>query len=256
MPFWVRVVIGVVLFAGGGVWLVRARRKDDATDQEHTKQIRAVLDSVNTSLMQGSPSNLGETDAAIIATHFPALAKQVSEWDTVASGVATAKEKLRSSVESGLRKLGANEPPYQFDSIRDGLCDITEARTADPAASTQTFPPMTGNEVNEKPIFTFYWSDTAPFVVLAFNEAAGATGDVLRLEGSDYPGKAAHGYDELYGRPIYKFLSEMQTWGSTSNLFYKCAAFKDFARTSLERAVKKERDKTYYRRAQGCPGCK
>jgi hypothetical protein len=256
MPLWVRVVIGVVLFAAGGVWMVQARRKDHATSQEHTRQIHAVLDSVDTALGQGAPSNLGETDAAIIATHFPELARQVSEWDAAASAVATAKERLRTGVASELGKLRADEPPYQFDSIRDGLCAITEARTPDPAAPAQPFPPMTRNEVNEESIFTFYWNDAARLVVLEFNETAGAKGDVLRLQGSDYPGEAAHRYDEDYGRPIYNLLSDMQAWDATRSLLWKCKDLRDFARASLERDVKKERDKTYYRRARGCSGCK
>ncbi len=252
MPLWERVVIGVVLFAVGGVWVVRANRK---VSPEHAEQIHAVLDRVGTALKDGSPSNLGNPDADIITRHFPKLAKQVKAWDAAVNDVATAKESLRTSVESGLRELHADKQPYQFDSIRDGLCAITEARTADPAASTQPFPPMTGNE-NKKPIFTFHWSDAARFVFLVFNEATGATGDVLRLEGSNYPGVAAQGYDERYGRPIYDFLSKMQTWGSTRNLFYKRKVLSDFARDALERAVKKQRDKTYYRRARRCPGCK
>lgn len=257
MPIWVRVVIGLVLFAGGVAWVVLAGRKDppaDATDQKHTKQIRAVLDSVDTELKKGNPSNLGETDAEIIASHFPALAKQVNEWDDAANAVATAKERLRTSVGSQLRELHLDESPYQFDSIRDGLYAITEARTADPAASTQPFPPMTGYE-NEKPVFTFGCSDSARFVFLVFNKAAGATGDVLRLEGSSYPGADARGYEELYGRPIYDLLNKMQAWNSTKLLIMKRQRLRDFAGDSLGRAVSKERGKTYYLRAQGCPGC-
>lgn len=113
---------------------------------------------------------------------------------------------------------------------------------------------MTGYE-NEKPVFTFGCSDSARFVFLVFNKAAGATGDVLRLEGSSYPGADARGYEELYGRPIYDLLNKMQAWNSTKLLIMKRQRLRDFAGDSLGRAVSKERGKTYYLRAQGCPGC-
>ena len=255
MPLWVRVVVGLVLFAAGVVWMVRANNKDHATNQQHTKQIHDVLDRVDTALKNDSPSNLGNSDATIIDKHFPGIAEQVKGWDDLAKDVADSKQALcdRDRVESELRALGADKPPYNFKIICDGLCAITEARTADRAASAQQFPPMVGPE-SEKPIFTFACSDTARFVFLAFNEATGAKGDLLRLQGSSYPDDAAQ-FGEVYGKPIYDFLCKMQTWSSTKIHDLKRDKLEKFPKASLERAVKKKRRKTYYRRVQGCPDC-
>jgi hypothetical protein len=257
MPIWVRVVIALVLGATGAAWVVCVSRRDpptDATDQRHAEQIRAVLNSVDTALKDGSPSNLAESEAAIITSHFPELARQATAWDTAANRVAVSKQALRASAESELRKLQADKPPYNFDSICDGLCTITEAHAANPEATAQPFPPMIGNE-SDTPTFLFFCSATLRVVFLEFNGATGVTGDLVRLEGDNYPGDAAHEIDEKYGRSIYNFLLEMQTWNPTKNLILKRRELEGFDRVSLERAVENERGKSYYRRAQGCPGC-
>lgn len=155
MPIWVRVVIGLVLFAAGVVWVVRAVRK---RRQQHTKQIRAVLASVGTAVKDGRPSNLEGRDVEIITSHFPGIAEQVKAWDVAAKGVDDSKGALRATVEQELRKLHADEWPYEFESLRDGLCSITENRIAEGAASTQPLPPMTGFE-SQKPVFEFFYSD-------------------------------------------------------------------------------------------------
>lgn len=257
MAIWIRVVIGCVLCAVGVAWVACASRKEtpaDATDPGHTEQIRAVLDSVAAALKDGKPCTLTESAAAIITSHFSKLAKQATVWDCAANKVADSKRKLRASVERELRDRHAYEPPYEFEGICDRLCAITEARTADPAASTQPFPPMIGYE-SEKPIFTFFYDDRAQVVFLVFNAVTGVTGDLVRLEGESYPDGAAHEIAERYGTPIYELLREMQTWNPTKMLILRRHELKAFASADLERAIKKERDKTYYRRAQGCPGC-
>jgi hypothetical protein len=251
MPIWVRVLIGLVLFAAGVIWVVRANRK---VSQQHAEQIRALLGGVGTALKDGRPSNLGKPDADIITRHFPKLAKQVKAWDDAVKGVADSEQALRNSVELRLRALQAEKPAYKFDSVRDGLCAITEARTADGADSAQVFPPMFGND-SEKPIFTFHYDDTVRFVFLAFNDATGVTGDLVRLEGDSYPDGAAREIGDQYGRPIYDLLREMQSWSSPKLLNLNRQKLEEVG-ASLERAVKKERDKAYYRRVQGCPGCK
>jgi hypothetical protein len=257
MAIWVRVVIGLVLCAVSVAWVACASRNElptDATDPGHAEQIRAVLDSVATALKDGSPSNLTESDAAIIKSHFPKLAKHATVWDGAANEVADSKRKLRASVEGELRDLHAYEPPYEFEGMCDRLCAITEARTADRAASTQPFPPMIGH-ASEKPTFTFFYDDKAQVVFLAFNAVTGVTGDLVRLEGDSYPDGAAHEIDERYGKPIYDLLRDMQTWNPTKMLTLRRHELEAFASADLERTIKKERDKTYYRRAQGCPGC-
>lgn len=88
---------------------------------------------------------------------------------------------------------------------------------------------------------------------IKFNKATGVTGELVRLEGSRYPEGSAHEIGDRYGMPIYNFLREMQTWNRTKILIEKRRKLKEFAR--LERAVKKKRNKSYYRRAKGCPGC-
>lgn len=249
MPIWVRVVIGVVLGAVGVAWMVRAGRK---VSPQQTERIHAVLDKVGTALKEGSPSNLDERDAAIFSSHFPKLAKQVKAWDKAVKAVAVSEQALRTSVESELRDLNADKAPYEFETIRDGLCAITEARTAHLAVSAEPFPPMLGNQ-GDKPIFDFYYNDTDRIVVLAFGEASGATGDVVRF--TSYPDDAAE-VGEQYGRPIYNFLIVMQTWNPTKVLNAKRQKLEKFAKADLAGAVKKERDRTYYRRAEGCPDCK
>jgi hypothetical protein len=251
MPIWARVVIGLVFFAAGAALVVRANRK---VPQEHADQIHAVLGRVSTALENDSASNLEKPDLDIITRHFPKIAKQVKAWDNAVSRVAESKQALRTSVEEELHDLRADKSPYNFGIIRDGLCAITEARIADRAAS-DPFPPMTGPE-SDRPIFIFHPSDEARFVFLAFNKATGATGELARLEGSEYPGHSAHSFDEEYGKPIYEFLREMQTWNPTKNFIMKRQELEKLSRDTLERAVKKQRDKSYYRRARGCPDCK
>jgi hypothetical protein len=254
MPLWVRVVVAVVLFAAGVGWVVWATRKDNATGPQHTEKIHGVLDSLGTALRDERPSNLENSDAAIITSHFPGIEKQAKAWDEAVKGVTDYKQRLRDSVGSKLRDLHADEPPYNFDVIRDGLCAITEARIADEADSSQSFPPMTGFP-DENPIFTSVDIDTIPIVSLAFNQAAGATGYLVRLERGADPAGAAQ-FDERYAKPIYDLLREMQTWGSTIVLNQNRHKLQKFPRAALESAVKKKRDKAYYQRVQGCPGCK
>lgn len=107
----------------------------------------------------------------------------------------------------------------------------------------------------QKPIFTFHYDDAARFVLLAFNEATGVTGYLVHIQGDNYPGSAARKLEEQYGRPIYKFLIVMQTWNPTKVLNLKRHAL-DQLKADLERAVRKEQGRTYYRRVKGCPGCK
>jgi hypothetical protein len=253
MSLWVRVVVGLVLFTAGVVWVVRATRKSHATRPEHTEKIHAVLDSVETALKNGSPSNLGNSDTVIINKHFPKIAKQIEGWDDKAKDVTDYKQRLRDSIGVELRALGADKPPYNFGIIRDGLYTITEARTADGADSSQPFPPMTGDP-SEKPIFTVLNTDSIPVVLLAFDEATGVTGDLVRFERSSDPDGAAQ-FNERYAKPIYNLLCNMQTWGSATMLNWNRQELEKFPRASLERAVGKKRRKASYQRVQDCPGC-
>ena len=254
MPLWVRVVVGFVLFAAGIGWVVWANRKDNSTEPHHTEKIHIVLGSIETALRDERPSNLENSDAAIITSHFPEIAKQAEAWDDAVKGVTDYEQRVRKSAELHLRGLHADEPPYNFEVIRDGLCKITEARTADGADSSQPFPPMTGFP-DENPIFTSVNIDTIPIVSLAFNEASGATGYLVRLERSSEPAGAAQ-FDERYAEPIYGLLREMQNWDSTIVLNRNRHELQKFPKADLERAVKKKRGKAYYKRVQGCPGCK
>ena len=112
---------------------------------------------------------------------------------------------------------------------------------------------MTGYE-NEKPVFTFGCSDSARFVFLVFNKAAVRLATCCALKAAATPALTPR-VRRAIREPIYDLLNKMQAWNSTKLLIMKRQRLRDFAGDSLGRAVSKERGKTYYLRAQGCPGC-
>jgi hypothetical protein len=188
----------------------------------------------------------------MFAAHFPDLDAQLGEWDERVGRAGGARANLRDSFKQELTKVGADKPPYELETLVEGFARITEARSLKDQLATRLPPMVEGVPA----LFVCFAKEPAAFASLS--AAAGASGNVVVMEGAAYPSTKQKTIGEILEKllqPLYGVVEKAQDWPSARNIAYTAKAVDEFPADEVRESIRDERVREQYVRVSGCPAC-